>query len=30
MCSLIIKKELYFIRHTDTGIDRVNGIGLPI
>ncbi len=24
LCSLIVGKELYFIRHTDTGVDREN------
>jgi putative ABC transport system permease protein len=30
LCSLIIGKELYYIRHTDTGIDRDNVIMVPI
>jgi len=29
MCSVIIQKELYYIRHTDTGIDRENVIMIP-
>ena len=29
ICSLIIEKELYFIRHTDTGVDRDNVVMVP-
>lgn len=29
VCSLIIIKELYYIRHTDTGVDRDNVIMVP-
>lgn len=29
ICSLIIEKELYFIRHTDTGMDRDNVVMIP-
>jgi putative ABC transport system permease protein len=29
ICSLVIKKELYFIRHTDTGVDRDNVVMVP-
>jgi putative ABC transport system permease protein len=29
ICSLIIEKELYFIRHSDTGVDRDNVVMVP-
>lgn len=29
LCSVIIWKELYFLRHTDTGLDRENVIMIP-
>jgi putative ABC transport system permease protein len=29
LCSVIIGKELYFIRHTDTGLDRDNVVMIP-
>jgi putative ABC transport system permease protein len=29
VCSLIIVKELYYVRHTDTGMDRDNVIMVP-
>ena len=29
LCSVIIEKELYYFRHTDTGIDRENVIMIP-
>lgn len=29
ICSLIIEKELYFVRHTDTGVDRDNVVMIP-
>jgi putative ABC transport system permease protein len=29
LCSVIIEKELYYIRHTDTGIDRDNVVMIP-
>lgn len=30
LCSVIIGKELYFLRHTDTGVGRENVIMIPI
>ena len=29
LCSVIIRKELYFLRHADTGVDRENVIMIP-
>jgi putative ABC transport system permease protein len=29
LCSVIIQKELYFLRHTETGVDRENVIMIP-
>lgn len=29
ICSFIIEKQLYYIRHTDTGIDRENVVMIP-
>jgi putative ABC transport system permease protein len=29
LCSVIIGKELYYIRHTDTGLDRDNVVMIP-
>jgi putative ABC transport system permease protein len=29
LCSLIIEKEMYFIRHADTGVDRENVVMIP-
>ncbi|HXB07479.1 MAG TPA: FtsX-like permease family protein, partial [Puia sp.] len=30
LCSILIEKELYYIRHTQTGVDRENVVMIPV